>query len=53
MLHFDGDLYDKEITVELHAFIRPEQVFADVEALKKQIIIDEKKVNNFFEDVVF
>ena len=53
LLDFEGDLYGKEITVELYTFIRGEKTFAVVEALKKQIAIDEKQIKNFFEDVVF
>lgn len=34
---FDGDIYGQEIKVELLSFLRPEQRFADVEALKKQL----------------
>ena len=34
---FSGDLYGQTIAVELHAFIRPEAAFADLDALKAQI----------------
>ena len=34
---FTGDIYGKEITVELLGFRRPEMKFADVEALKTQM----------------
>lgn len=34
---FDSDIYGQEIKVELLSFLRPEQRFADVEALKKQL----------------
>lgn len=37
ILDFDGDLYGKEITLFFHKFLRPEQKFADLEALKTQI----------------
>lgn len=34
---FDSDIYGQEIRVELLSFLRPEQRFADVEALKNQL----------------
>jgi riboflavin kinase/FMN adenylyltransferase len=37
---FDGDLYDQTIEVSLHAFIRDEMTFDDIEALKAQIARD-------------
>ena len=37
LLDFDGDLYGKELTLEFHAFLRPEQKFASLEELKAQI----------------
>ena len=37
---FAGDLYGQEITVALHAFLRPEQKFAGLDALRAQIAAD-------------
>lgn len=37
---FDGDLYDAELTVALHAYLRPEQKFPGLDALKAQIAAD-------------
>lgn len=37
LLHFDGDLYQKELTIEFLDYIRTEQYFESVEALQKQI----------------
>lgn len=37
ILDFDGNLYGKEITLEFHKFLRPEQKFADLDELKAQI----------------
>lgn len=34
---FDGDVYGKEIVVELYTFRRPEQKFDSLEALQKQV----------------
>lgn len=40
LLEFDGDLYQKEITVEFLDFLRPEIRFKSQEALQKQIQTD-------------
>lgn len=37
LLHFSGDLYDRQISVRLKSFIRPEQKFETVEALREQM----------------
>jgi riboflavin kinase/FMN adenylyltransferase len=37
---FDADIYGQEIAVALHVFLRPEQKFAGLEALKAQIALD-------------
>lgn len=37
ILDYTGDLYGREITLEFHAFLRPEQKFPDLEALKAEI----------------
>lgn len=37
LLDFDGDLYGKDITLEFHRFLRPEQKFGSLEALKEEI----------------
>jgi riboflavin kinase/FMN adenylyltransferase len=37
---FAGDLYDAELGVSLLAYIRPEQKFAGIDALKAQIAAD-------------
>ena len=37
---FDGDLYGAELTVALHAYLRPEQKFSGLDALKAQIAVD-------------
>lgn len=43
LLDFAGDLYGKEITVAFCDFLRPEQKFADLDALKTQIAADVAK----------
>lgn len=40
ILDFEGDLYGKEITVAFCQFLRPEQKFANLDALKAQIAED-------------
>ncbi|MDR2891090.1 MAG: riboflavin kinase [Alistipes sp.] len=40
LFDFEGDLYGIELEVELQRFIRPEQKFADADALRVQIIED-------------
>jgi riboflavin kinase/FMN adenylyltransferase len=37
ILDFEGDLYGKEITLEFHKFLRPEEKFASLEELRAQI----------------
>ena len=44
LLDFTGDLYGKEITVAFYDFLRPEQKFDSLEALKAQIAADTKSV---------
>ena len=40
LFDFSGDIYGTEITVALHAFIRPEIKFPGIDALKTQIATD-------------
>lgn len=44
LLDFDGDLYGKTITLEIYAFLRPEQKFDSLEFLKDQILRDAQDV---------
>ena len=41
LLDYSGDLYDQAIEVALHAFIRPEQKFANIEGLVAEMRRDE------------
>lgn len=45
---FEGDLYDRDIKVELTRFIRPEMKFNSVEELKKQLDNDKATVEALF-----
>lgn len=40
LLHWNGDLYGRELQVELRRFLRPERKFASVEELRAQIDAD-------------
>jgi len=40
LLNFSGDLYGCTLSVEFVAFLRPESIFADLEALIAQIHLD-------------
>lgn len=40
LFDFDGDLYDRELTVEFYAFQRTEQRFETLEKLKEQLVKD-------------
>jgi riboflavin kinase/FMN adenylyltransferase len=45
LIGFKGNLYGKKISIELIKFIRPYKAFKNIEALKKQIATDIKKVS--------
>lgn len=46
---FDGNIYDENITVEFLDFVRPEQKFENVEALRQQIDADVAFAKNYVE----
>lgn len=46
LFDFQGDLYDKQITIYIKAFLREERKFDGLEALKKQLFIDQKNAKN-------
>lgn len=48
LLDFDGDLYNREIRVEFHRFLRPEMKFTDLTALQTQIRLDAEQTRQFF-----
>ena len=43
LLNFSGDIYGTRIKVSLVKKIRGEEIFSDIEALKKQMTLDCKK----------
>ena len=45
---FDGNLYDKQVRVEFHSYMRKETKFSNISALKAQISDDCKAVSTFF-----
>ena len=49
LLNYSGDLYGKTLDVELVAFIRPEQKFASIDALRQQIEQDKTKIIKILE----
>ena len=49
ILDFEGDLYDREITLEFHRFLRPEAKFDGLEALQAQIRSDAAETRCYFE----
>lgn len=48
ILDFDGDLYGKTITVEFYSFLRPEQNFPSLEALRREIEKNGGQTRHFF-----
>lgn len=49
LLGFDGNLYGKEITLEFHKFLRPEQKFESLDALRTEIRRNAEQTRNYFE----
>ena len=48
LLDYSGDLYGKTVTLEFHAFLRPEQKFDSLEALKQEIQKNAAQTRDFF-----
>ena len=49
LLDFEGDLYGKELSVAFYKFLRPEQKFASLEELQKEIQKNAHETRIFFE----
>ncbi|AIQ64405.1 riboflavin biosynthesis protein RibF [Paenibacillus stellifer] len=50
LLHFSGDVYGREMTVELVEFIRPERKFDSIDALVSQIRLDAETAENLLKN---
>ncbi len=48
ILDFSGNLYDRQVRIEFHAFLRPEQRFDGIDALKAQILRDAEATRAYF-----
>ena len=49
---YEGDLYGREITLEFHYFLRPEEKFADLEGLKRQIHADAEAARKHLQETL-
>ena len=49
IIDFTGDLYDQNLKVRLFSFIRPEEKFSGLEALKKQLLCDKENAKIFLD----
>ena len=48
ILDFDGDLYGQTIRVDFHRFLRPEQKFASLEAMRQEIFRNAEQTRAYF-----
>ena len=51
LLDFEGDLYGKELTLELLRFLRPEKTFATLPELKAEIQENARQTREYFAKV--
>jgi riboflavin kinase/FMN adenylyltransferase len=49
LLDFTGDLYSREVTLEFHKFLRPEQKFESLDALRSEIRRNALQTRKYFE----
>lgn len=52
ILDFDGDLYGKELSLELYAFLRPEEKFEDLDALRQAILRNAEQTRQLFKQTL-
>ena len=50
LLDFEGDLYGKGLTLSFYRFLRPEQKFPSLDALKEEIVKNALQTRKFFEN---
>ena len=50
LLDFEGDLYGQELTLRFYRFLRPEQKFPSLDALKAEILKNAAECRKFFEN---
>lgn len=50
ILNYNGDLYSKNITIELHKFIRKEIKFSSIDQFNEQIKKDKVNIENYFKN---
>ena len=50
LLDFDGDLYGQELTLHFYRFLRAEQKFPSLDALKAEIMKNAQECRKFFEN---
>jgi len=46
LFDFQGDLYDKQLTIYLKAYLREEQKFENLDALKEQLLKDQQQAKS-------
>ena len=51
ILDYSGDLYDREITVEFHYFLRPEEKFPSLEALQAEIRKNAEETREYLQNI--
>lgn len=50
ILDFEGDLYDREITLQFFRFLRPETKFPDLASLQQEIRSNAVQTRSYFEE---
>ena len=50
LLDYDSQLYGKSLTLEFYKFLRPEEKFPSLEALKEEILKNARQTREFFQE---
>ena len=53
ILDYSGNLYDRELTLEFHYFIRPERKFPSLEDLRAEIFCNAQETRDYLETITF